>query len=181
MASEAIAATAAEQPDGDWMQSIAGQIRFLSTGDRAALRRMELTRSPAADGVVIKLLTRAKVPAARQRADFDRWRVVTHVAAMLAGTGAVQSHAEGRSLGGALSEADYSENRLLRLLATRGDFLHDQVRRAARMLANSRKPINLWTVYHLIGHHEHKAEAARIRVAQDYYAAGARSDKGDDE
>lgn len=181
MASETIAATAVEELSGDWMRLVAGQIRYLSAGDRAALRRIELKRSPTADGVVVKLLTRAKVSPARQRGDFDRWRLVTHVAAMLAGTGAAQSHAEGRSLGSALSEANYSENRLLRLMAARGEPLHDQVRRAARMLANSRKPINLWTIYHLIGDHADKAEAARLRIAQDYYAAKARSDKGDDE
>lgn len=181
MASEAVSVTATETPDDGWMGSIAGQIRYLSTGDRAALRRIELTRSPAAAGVVIKLLTRAKVPSDRQRDDFTRWQIVTHVAAMLSGTGALQSHAEGRPVGTALSEANYSENRVLRLLATRGEALHDQVRRAARILATARKPIDLWTIYHLVGDHAGKAEAARLRIAQDYYAAKARSDKGDDE
>jgi CRISPR system Cascade subunit CasB len=168
MASELVATTDSAKIDADWMRSISGQMSHLSTGDRAALRRMELTRSPAADGVVIKLLMQAKVP-------------VTHVAAMLSGTGALPSHAESRSVGAALSEASYSENRVLRLLATRGEGLHDQVRRAARILAKARKPIDLWTVYHLVGDDEAKAEAARVRIAQDFYPAEARSVKGDDE
>ncbi|WP_413061380.1 type I-E CRISPR-associated protein Cse2/CasB [Sphingomonas carotinifaciens] len=181
MASEAAAAPAeaSAKKEPDWMQSIAGQIRFLSTGDRAGLRRMDLTRSHAADGTVIKLLTRAKVPQQAQGTGFDRWRLVTHVAAILSGTGATQAHAEGRRLGSALREADYSENRLLRLLAVRGEALDDQVRRVARVLAQKGKhPINLWTLYHLVGSDAVKAEAARIRIAQDYYAAAARSEEG---
>lgn len=181
MASEAASTIADAASDGDWMRSIAGQIQYLSTGDRAALRRMELTRSPAASGVVIKLLMRAQVPASRQRDDFVRWRLMAHVAAMLSGTAALPAHAEGRAFGSALAEADISENRVLRLLATRGDALYDQVRRAARVLSNGRKPVNLWAIYHLVGDHAGKAEAARLRIAQDYYAAKARSDKGDDE
>ncbi len=182
MASEADGQAIVAQGDtaakDDWMRSVAGQISFLSTGDRAALRRMELTRSRAADGIVVKLLCRAKIPEHRQTKDFDRWRQIAHVAAILSGTGATKAHDEWQRLGAALHAASYSENRLLRLLSARGEALGDQLRRAARMLARGGKPVNLWLLYHLIGDDPTKAEAARVRIAQEYYAAEARSEKG---
>ncbi|MEP9400817.1 type I-E CRISPR-associated protein Cse2/CasB [Sphingomonas sp. VNH70] len=177
MASAPDAATA-DPAKENWVKSVAGQIGYLGTGDRAALRRIPLTRSREADGIVVKLLVRSKLPDERIRHDFDRWRSLAHVAATLSGTGAVQAHDERRSLGRALSDVHYAENRLLRLLAARGDALVDQVHRAARMLATTRKPVNLWTLYHLLGSDPRKADAARIRIAQDFYAAEARSEEG---
>lgn len=175
---QVIAAPAGTAVKEDWMRSVAGQISFLSTGDRAALRRMELTRSRAADGIVVKLLCRANIPEQRQREDFDRWRQIAHVAAILSGTGATKAHDEWQRLGAALHAASYSENRLLRLLSARGEALGDQLRRAARMLARKGNPVNLWLLYHLIGDDPKQAEAARVRIAQEYYAAEARSEKG---
>ncbi|MEH3048597.1 type I-E CRISPR-associated protein Cse2/CasB [Sphingomonas adhaesiva] len=159
----------------DWFVSISGQLRFLSTGERAILRRLELGRSAVSDGTIIKLLMRAKVAPDLFESDYERWRLVVHVAAMLAGTGAIASHDEKRRLGAALHDAGVSENRILRLLAARGAGLHDQIRLMARLLARPRKPVNLWTVYHLLAGDDGKAQSARIRIAQDYYAAAARS------
>ena len=79
-------------------------------------------------------------------------------------------------LGTALHAAGYSENRLLRLTATRGEQLNGQIVRAARMLAQAgQAPVNLWTFLHLAGRDPDKAEEARIRIAQDYYSAAARA------
>lgn len=171
MASEAPAADAPDRPK-DAMASLAGQVPHLSTGDRAALRRIYLTRSHAADGVVVGLLTRAGVTVSDRPEVFAPWRLVAHVAALLSGTGGVQPHAPARRLGRALQQAGYSENRLLRLTAARGPALHDQIVRAARVLAQAGEvPVNLWTVLDLAGRDPDKAEEARIRIAQDYYAA----------
>lgn len=160
----------------DPVASIAGQVPHLSTGDRAALRRIYLTQSSKADGVVVGLLHRAGVTIPERSEAFAPWRLLAHVAALLSGTGGEQPHAPGRRLGTALHSAGYSENRLLRLTAARGPALHDQIVRAARMLAQAgERPVNLWTLLHLAGRDRDKAEDARIRIAQDYYSAAAKA------
>lgn len=170
----------ADDAGKDPIASIGKQVARLSTGDRARLRRIYLTRSPEADGVVLGLLHRASVTLSDDAVVFDRWRLLAHVAALLSGTGGAQPHAPGRRLGRALHEAGYSENRLLRLTAARGPALHDQIVRAARMLAQGgQAPVDLWTLFHLVGRDASRAEEARIRIAQDYYAAAARSGEGD--
>lgn len=175
MAGEAAAEAPAKPKDP--VASLAGQVPHLSTGDRAALRRIYLTGSRKADGVVVGLLHRAGVEAPERAEAFAPWRLLAHVAALLSGTGGEQPHAPGRRLGAALQAAGYSENRLLRLTAARGPALHDQIVRAARMLAQGgQEPVNLWTLLHLAGRDPDKAEEARIRIAQDYYSAQARSE-----
>lgn len=48
-----------------------------------------------------------------------------------------------------------------------------------RMLAQHGKaPVNLYTLFALIGNDPDRAEDARIRIAKDYYAAEARSEEG---
>lgn len=161
------------------VESIAGQIPYLSTGDRALLRRMYLTESHEADGVVIRLMYRAGLTAPSDPRTFAPWRLLVHCAALLSGTGALYPHATGRRLGAAMQEIGLSENRLMRLTSTRGKGLEAQVIRAVRMLAQKGQvPVNLHTLFALIGHDPDKAEAARIRIAQDYYAADARSEEG---
>lgn len=169
------AAVATATPPGDWMQSIAGQIQHLSSGDRAALRRMELTRSPAADAIVVKLLLGAKVPEQRYERDWDRWRLIGHFTGLLAGTAKLFAHNEYHGLGGALFDAGVSEKRMLRLLASRGDALREQLALAIRILARDRVSVNLWALYHLLGDDPAKSDAARLRMAQHYYAAQAKS------
>lgn len=170
----------ADEPEDrpkDPVASIAAQIAKLSTGDRAALRRIYLTKGHEADGVVIGLLHRADVAIPTQVEAFAPWRLLAHVAALLSGTAGDQPHAPGRRLGSALQAAGYSENRLLRLTAARGDALTGQIIRAARVLAQGgQAPVNLWPLFQLAGRHPDTAEQARLRIAQDYYAAVARSE-----
>ena len=171
------AAALPEVKSKDPIASIAGQVSHLSNGDRAALRRIYLTKRHEADGVVIGLLHRAGVTVPVQADAFAPWRLLAHVAALLSGTGGEQPHAPGRQLGTALQAVGYSENRLLRLTAARGTALYGQVIRVARMLAQGgQAPVNLWSLFHLAGRDADKAEEARIRIAQDYYAAAARSE-----
>lgn len=169
---------AARSERKDPIASVAGQIAKLSTGDRARLRRMYLTQSHEADGVVLGLVHRAGMELGEASTAFERWRLLAHVAALLAGTGGLQSHAPGRRVGRALYDAGYSENRLLRLTAARGPALEGQIIRVARMLAQAGAgPINLWTLFNLAGRGPERAKAAeeaRIQIARDYYAAAAR-------
>lgn len=164
----------------DAMTSISGQLAHLSTGDRAQLRRMFLTERPAADGIVIGLLHRAGVTIPDEAAAFRPWRLVVHGAALLSGTAGGYPHASTRRFGTALHAIGLSENRLLRLTSARDAALDAQAIRAVRMLAQlGERAINLWTLFDLVGNDEAKAEVARLRIAQDYYAAQARSTKGD--
>lgn len=164
----------------DPVASVAGQIAHLSTGDRALLRRLYLaessgSRARAADGVVLGLLHRAGVGMPSPPA-YEAWRLLAHIAAILSGTGGRYAHAPARRFGTALHAAGYSENRFLRLTAARGPALHDQLRRAARMLAQAGEvPVDLWAILRLLGQDAAAAREARVRIAQDYYAAAARA------
>lgn len=179
MASNAVAeGTTAEK---DPVASVAGQIANLPNGDRALLRRLYLTeasasRARAADGVVLGLLHRAGVGAPAPEV-YENWKLLAHVAAMLSGTTGKYPHASGRRLGSALQAAGYSENRFLRLTATRGEALRDQIRRAARTLAQAGEtPIDLWAILRLLARDADRAREARIRIAQDYYSAVVRAE-----
>lgn len=160
----------------DPVASVAGHISVLSTGEHALIRRMFLTGKPAADGAVVKLLLHAGLEPPEYTRDYPAWRLLVHVTALLSGTGKAKAHDPRRGLGTALHEARMSENRLLRLTAARGEALQDQLVLAARLLAQAGKgPVNLWTLLDLARRDPDKAEAARIRIAQDYYSAAARA------
>ena len=81
---DAVLDAPAEERAKDPVASIAGQVANLSTGDRAALRRIYLTRSQGAEGVVVGLLTRAGVTVSEREEVFAPWRLLAHVAALLA-------------------------------------------------------------------------------------------------
>ncbi len=175
----------------DWMTALSRQLAVpaaatpgtrtpLSDGDRASLRRLELKQSISAEAAVVKLLAAAGVPGHRQTQDFRRWRLIAHVAALLSGTAKLPAHAPYRNVGAVLKEIGYLETRLFRLLAARGDALHDQIIHATRMIAQrKRQPVDLWTIYHLLSSHPAKAEKARVEIAQAYYTATS-SAQGDD-
>ena len=182
MASEAAdIANETEAKPKDPVASIAGQVTVLSTGDRAALRRIYLTRSHEADGVVQGLLHRAGVQLPSEMSAylvaFRPWRLLAHVVALLSGTAGAPAHKPGRPFGRALHDTGYSENRFLRLTAARGEQLHGQIVRAARTLAQAGTgPVDLWPLLQLAGTDTHAAETARLRIARDYYSAQARSE-----
>lgn len=166
--------TASPDTPKDEIASLGGQVPHLSTGDRAALRRLYLTKSGHADGVVIGLLTKAGVPDAAWRGptSFARWRLIAHVAGVLSGTAAVAPHSPVSALGRALHTAGYSTNRLMRLTTARGPALVDQVVRAARYLAQAGQvPVDLRPLRDLVGADAARAEAARLRIARDYFSA----------
>ena len=168
----------------DAMQRFAEEVPALPTGDRALLRRLYLvqsssSRSYAADGVVVGLLHRANIPVPERVDQYEVWRLVAHVAALLTGTGKdpPMAHDRHKSLGEALQNVSYPELRLLRLTAARGPVLVDQIVRAVRVLSRSdqgqgnRRAVNLWTVFYLASDRAAEAEAARLDIAKSYYDA----------
>lgn len=180
------AVTAKEKPAGkgdgkrDPFASFCARIPMLPAGDRAALRRLFLTRSDQAVGVVTGLLLGAGVPEPEWRTTeaFARWELLAHVAAVLSGTAAIPPHQPGITLGRALHEARYSDNRLRRLTGARGPALADQIVRAARVLAAAGKaPVDLRPLRRLSFDTGDGAEAARLAIARDYYAAAYASTK----
>ena len=182
MASNPVTASVSSPRQKSAMDHIAEHLHDLSNGDHALLRRMYLTRRRRqADGVVLGLLHRAGVDldsVGRNQGAYARWCLVAHVAALLSGTTRRVTHVPDARLGKALLEAGYSESRLLRLTAARGEPLRDQIIRAARVLAQAGQTrVDLWAIYHLAAGTSDRAEAARIRLAQGYYAAAARSEE----
>jgi hypothetical protein len=162
--------------DKDPVASLCSQIPTLSTGARAALRRLFLTRSDQATGIVVGLLVRSGMPESgwHKPADFARWELLAHAAAVLSGTAGPDPHQPGidAALGRKLHDAGYSELRLMRLTSARGPALTDQIVRAARMLAASGQvPVDLWTLHHLTHPDESHADAARLDLARAYFSA----------
>ena len=158
----------------DILASVCGQICYLATGDRAALRRLSLGRSEVAIGVVTGLLVRAGASHAElgHTGAFARWVLLAHVAAVLSGTGSRPPHSPTASLGRALQGIGFSEHRLMRLTSARGLALTDQIGRMARMLAAAgQAPVDLRTVHRLSFDTGSVAEAARLRIARDFYSA----------
>ena len=158
----------------DVLASVCGQIPLLATGDRAALRRLSLGRSEVAIGVVTGLLVRAGALNAEldHAGAFARWTLLAHVAAVLSGTGSRPPHSPTASLGRSLQGVGCSEHRLMRLTSARGPALTDQIRRMARMLAAAgQAPVDLRTVHRLSFDTGSGAEAARLRIARDFYSA----------
>ena len=87
--------------------------------------------------------------------------------------------------GGAGAQPVYSEPRLARLLASRGETRRDLVRRMCRLLERSGARFDVWSLAGLIFHpHDHE-RGAEQRLAEDYYgtldrgAAASRKDTGD--
>jgi CRISPR type I-E-associated protein CasB/Cse2 len=175
MANDLSAGTAlAVREKRDEIAAFADQIAHLPTGERAALRRMYLTGSEAAIGVVTGLLHRAGAPPAtwRGRSAFGRWHLIAYVAAVLSNTAGEPAHDPDQALGEVLRKADFSENRLMRLIAAKGPALDDQVRRAAQFLAQSRAgPADLRTLDRLLSGEPAIAETARLQIAREYYEA----------
>lgn len=167
---EAAVAEAKKDP----VATIAGHMPHLSTGDRAALRRMMLTKGKSADGVVLGLMHAAALPDAEWRspASFRRWKMVAHVAATLSGTAGDNPHKPGQAVGAALHAAHYSEHRLMRLTTARGSPLIDQIVRAARFLKQAGSTaVDLRTFNDLLSDRADIADGARLRLARDYYNA----------
>ena len=113
-----------------------------------------------------------------------RWATVVQLVALLAGTQGARAHDPGRSAGRAIRGADYSEARMMRLLASRGAGLRGGVVRLARFLAAKRVgALDLRPLAELVlheGRDEARAERARLALARGFYG-GVAVPKTDDD
>ena len=157
----------------------------LSTAQSAPLRRMD-AENPGRDAATLFAamemagLSERLSPPGRQDAPelAQRWATVVQMIALVAGTGGGRAHDPSREAGRVVRAADYSEARLMRLLASRGPTLRRGAVRLARFLAAKRSgALDMRPLADLIlweGREESIAEWARLRLARGYY--GARPD-----
>lgn len=162
--------------------AIAKAVAGLTNGKRAQLRRIYLTGRLEADGLVMGLLHGADVSVRPEPEALRPWKLLVHCAALLSGTGreGAPSHASDKPLGAALHAAGISEDRLLRLTSARDRMQDSLVVQAMRRVERENKgPVNLRTLFDLIRYaDDERGAAARLRIARDFYAAEARSEKG---
>lgn len=137
------------------------------TGALAGLRRgdpMSVLRQPS-----FHRLVRAVDDAALGSDGAIRWATAVHVFAVLARPGAGWPS---RDIGTALAEASFSESRLSRLFASRGDAFRDQAVLVARFL-HARDaacaPTDLAELALVEERAESRAERLRFRIARSYY------------
>ena len=158
----------------DPVASLAGQIRYLGNGERADLRRLDLTRSPSSDGTIYGMLARAGVDFSRMPDDeMDAWRMTALAAALMSGSGGAAAHAPNRSMGYALQRAGYSEARLLQLA---GQPSRERITRAVRLLSSKGDgPYDLRTVRQLADPDAQIRATATRMLIRDYYAAATRT------
>lgn len=146
----------------------------LSTGDVAALRRMDPRSPPAAFFKIAGLALDNLLPGdAAARADEEtRW------AAVIAGLVCLGPlHDPSQRLGVALAEAEFSEFRFARLLRADADRLIDEIPALARFLAAKGIRADWTTAAQLVFSAGHaNEEIVRRHVARDYYGLRAREE-----
>ena len=178
--------------------SFAGQIAQLAQhrrGDLAELRRMD---PDAPDAAVFWRLLAKEDLLVHGSAMERKWALILHGIALMTPTNAGDGDARtahngyvpvGRALflGGDSQRTAgfYSETRINRLLTARGEMLRSLLARMFRMLAAAGVSFNWREMAQFIlteGHDEGAAEAARHRIARDYFRAERRNTQasGDD-
>jgi CRISPR system Cascade subunit CasB len=154
-------ATAGRSHFVDIVEKLADDLKHMSPGDLAELRRM---RNDDPGGPAFWKL------AASRFAEIDD-DSVSRWAAIVAGMAAMPDQCvRNRSLGRALATADVAEPRMLRLLRARGDRLLDTVRVVSRQLASVAVPVD-WADFARLIFLDGGAtgEKVRRRIASDYY------------
>lgn len=156
----------------DAVASLAGQIPRLSSRDRSALRRMDLTRSITADSIIIQMLVKAGVDVeALRHNEMEAWRTTAFAAALISGTACKIAHDPRRRLGRALKRANYSQSRIERLASCEDAVL---LRRSLRFLVGAGSgPVDLREVYALAGPDQHARGRAVHSMMTSYYATQA--------
>ena len=146
---------------------------WFSTGDRAELRRMRIGQTPPPTfWRVLANVGKHFADSGHSSDTFDRdvrrWqRVVKGMAIM-----SPNHHDPKVAVGSALKEINYSEQRLARLLKSRGQEFESQYLRMVRQLANSRRSLNWYELARIVFAHgisEEWAEEYRLRIAKNYY------------
>jgi CRISPR system Cascade subunit CasB len=156
----------------DRRECFRGDAAALDAGEKAALARMdpEMPR-PHQVGALARALVLAGIEVdAWLPETWRRWALVAHGMAL-------SSHDGGGRLGAQLARADVSESRVTRLLTARDDAFRQQVPRLLRLMA-SRGVAPNWLEFGALifatGRDEARAEALRLRIAGQYYAAQSR-------
>ncbi|MDX2266440.1 MAG: type I-E CRISPR-associated protein Cse2/CasB [Hyphomicrobiales bacterium] len=149
---------------------IAGQLAGdrLSTGDKAALRRMDVLNPGREILALTRVLDAASVEP-RTQDETTRWRLIVHCLALVEGR-----HSPNARAGTELFRAGYSEARLNALLSGDFDVYCDLLSVLARRLRAAQ--INLdWAPLAQIalfaGRKESLADKARVIIARDYATA----------
>jgi len=136
-----------------------------ATGDLATLRRLDPDRPNA--GAFFRLMALAPGDPLDWPEDrFGSWGLVVWMLAQSPGG------RSDRTLGAALAEASFSEVRMNRLLAARGDGFRAQVRHMVRFLAQKSGAVPYRELGELIlceGDRETRAERLRLKIARDYW------------
>jgi CRISPR system Cascade subunit CasB len=155
-----------------------------STGERAALRRLNPNDPGGHIGAVCRLLISAGFAVERASLDqLKRWAVVLHGMALMSGPD-LDPHNPSIRVGDGLVNAGLSEQRFTRLLSARGPAFREQVPRLARFLAARHQSLDWLPLARLILYEELNREAAediRLRIASQYYSARAKAEKTETE
>lgn len=132
------------------------------TGERAALKRLTPRLPPS---LTFYRFAFRHLPEGWEAQQAEWMAVVSGLALMCP-----QPHRPDRPAGWALSEAGYSEVRLERLLAAKGEDLHILALRAARFLAAKAESVNWVDLARLLlTKDKGKLENMRFKFARDYY------------
>lgn len=168
-----------EEVKKDPVASLAGQIRHTTTGQRSQLKRMDLTRSVAADAILIGMLVKAGIDAAViSDADMEAWRTMAFATALISGTGGTEAHNPSVPMGRALARAGYSATRLERLAGTTDPV---QVRRALRFLAGAKVgAFDMREVRALVGPDQHLRQRAVKSLVRSFHTANYDHGERDD-
>lgn len=142
----------------------------LSTGDIAALRRMDPRRPPAAFFKLEGLVLEGQLPGVEEH----RERQETHWAAIVSGLahlGALHRRSQEHRLGYVLAQSAYSELRFVRLLQADSERLVDELPMLARYLSVKGQPVDWTGSARLILSADtlRDGERQRRRLARDYY------------
>ena len=167
--------TTQEEPSlASTIASLAGTISHpdFPPGDLAGLRRLH--PGSRLTPTYWRLLI-GRVPEGLRRTEEQerRWAVLLQAMAVMA----PHSHASGRGLGKVLAELnrDSLEQRMLRLLRSRGRQLEDQLRLMARLLANEAQAVN-WVglAWLVLSDNEALRQKVCRAIARDYYQTAVR-------
>jgi CRISPR system Cascade subunit CasB len=167
---------------GQIVARVAGQLgrAEFSTGERAALRRLDPDNPRAGIGTACRLLHLAGFDVVAASSDqLKRWTLALHAMALMSGPG-VDPHDPSKRAGSAFAEAGLSEQRFTRLLCASGPAFREQIPRLARFLAAKGQRLDWEPIARLVlceGRDEQTAEEIRLRLAAQYYAARAKSER----
>lgn len=163
----------------DEFAALAGYIARSSTGDRAALARLqpEALQPHQLAALARALMAAGLAPEQWHTDTWPRWALIAHGMALAGHDGKQQ-------LGRQLAQAGVSESRVTKLLTARGDACRQLLPRILRLLASKGVAPN-WRelgalVLHQDSHDKHRllaAEDIRLGIAGPYFSALARADR----